>query len=108
MQPVVSAAVKDLKAGGVTDPIKTDEGYMILRVNERDDAFKENYVRGMMTNERAEKEHEDYLRKLRQEAYIKPAANYVSVIQPLLDKDKAKQETASDDSGPKKEKGKKQ
>jgi parvulin-like peptidyl-prolyl isomerase len=108
VQPNVAAAVKDLKAGSVTDPIKTDEGYMILRVNERDDAFKENFVRGMITNERSEKEHEDYLRKLRQEAYIKPAANYVSVIQPLLDKDKAKQETASDESGPKKDKGKKQ
>ena len=111
MQPSVTAAVKDLKAGGVSEPIKTDEGYMILRVNERDDAFKENYVRGVITTERPDKEHEGYLRKLRQEAYIKPAANYVSVIQPMLDKDKTKQETASqtsDDSGSKKDKSKKQ
>jgi peptidyl-prolyl cis-trans isomerase SurA len=112
VQPVVSNAIKDLKAGGISDPIKTDEGYMILRINERDDSFKENFVRGMMTQERAEKEHEDYLRKQRQEAYIKPAPNYVAVIQPLLDKDKAKQETAaSDNSGDassKKDKSKKQ
>lgn len=98
MQPLVSNAIKDLKAGGVSEPIKTDEGYMILRVNERDDAFKENFVRGVMTQERSDKEHEDYLRKLRQDAYIKPAPNYVAVIQPMLDKDKAKQETAASDN----------
>ena len=115
MQPNIADAIKDLKAGGVSDPIKTDEGYMILRVNERDDSFKENFVRGVVTQERADKEHEDYLRTLRQDAYIKPAANYTEVIQPMLDKDKsggnkAKQETASDNSGEKakKEKGKKQ
>ena len=115
MQQNVADAIKDLKAGGVSDPIKTDEGYMILRVNERDDTFKENFVRGVVTQERADKEHEDYLRGLRQDAYIKPAASYAEVIQPMLDKDKsgankAKQETASDNSGDKskKEKGKKQ
>ncbi|HVF44034.1 MAG TPA: peptidyl-prolyl cis-trans isomerase [Pyrinomonadaceae bacterium] len=117
VQGNVATALKDMKAGGVTDPIKTDEGYMILRVNEREETFKENFVRGMMTQERSEKEHEDYLRKLRQEAYIKPAPNYLAVIQPLLDKDKsgaekAKQETAaSDNSGgasSKKDKSKKQ
>jgi parvulin-like peptidyl-prolyl isomerase len=109
VQPSVANAVKDLKSGGITDPIKTDEGYMILRVNERDDSFKENFVRGMITQERSDKEHEDYLRKLRQDAYIKPAASYSAVLQPLLDKDK-KQETASDASVDKnkKDKGKKQ
>ncbi|MFL6283852.1 MAG: peptidylprolyl isomerase [Pyrinomonadaceae bacterium] len=116
VQANVANAIKDLKVGGITDPIKADEGYMILRVNERDDSFKENFVRGMITQERSDKEHEDYLRKLRQEAYIKPAANYGEVIQPLLDKDKSgdaktKQETASQPSGnanAKKDKSKKQ
>jgi hypothetical protein len=88
---------------------------MVIRVNERDDSFKENFVRGMITQERSDKEHEDYLRKLRQDAYIKPAENYVAVVQPLLDKDKssaekAKQETSqnSDGSSSKKDKSKKQ
>jgi peptidyl-prolyl cis-trans isomerase SurA len=115
IQGSVATAIKDLKAGGVSEPIKTDEGYMIIRVNERDDSFKENFVRGMITQERSDKEHEDYLRKLRQDAYIKPAENYVAVVQPLLDKDKssaekAKQETSqnSDGSSSKKDKGKKQ
>jgi peptidyl-prolyl cis-trans isomerase SurA len=105
----IESAVKDLKAGGVSEPIKTDEGYLILRVNERDDAFKENFVRGIITQERADKEHEVYLRTLRKEAYIKPAEGYKETILPLLEKDK--QETASKQASPapeKKEKGKKQ
>jgi peptidyl-prolyl cis-trans isomerase SurA len=89
----IAGAVKDLKAGGVTDPVKTDEGYMVLRVNERDDAYKENFVRGTVTQERAEKEREKYLRSLRNEAYIKLATDYAEAVQPILDKDK--QDTAS-------------
>ncbi|MCA1619153.1 MAG: peptidyl-prolyl cis-trans isomerase [Acidobacteria bacterium] len=90
---VIAEAVKGLKVGGVSDPVKTDEGFMILRVNERDDSFKENFVRGVMTQERAEKERDNYLRTLRKEAYIKPAENYKAIIQPVLDKDKS--ETAA-------------
>ena len=107
----VSAAVKDLKAGSITDPIKTDEGYMILRVNERDESFKENFVRGVLTQERAEAEREKYLRNLRNEAYIKPAEAYKQTIDPLLEKDKRPTADSSAPSAPaseKKEKGKKQ
>lgn len=104
----IGAAVKDLKAGGVSDPVKTEEGYMILRVNERDDAFKENYVRGMMTQERAEKAREEYLRTLRGEAYIKPAESYKTAVQPLLEKDKKETTSAPEAAPNKKEKGKKQ
>ncbi len=107
----IAKAVKDLKAGGITDPIKTDEGYMVLRVNERDDSFKENFVRGALTQERGEKEREKYLRTLRVEAYIKPADAYRETVQPLLDKDK--QQTAAADGAQaaapeKKDKSKKQ
>src|SRR5947209_4603660 len=117
MQPAVGDAIKNLKAGQVSEPIKTDEGYLILRVNTRDDAFNENFVRGALTQERSDKEHENYLRGLRKEAYIKPADNYKEVVQPLLDKDreelkaadKDKQETASKQAAPeKKAKSKKQ
>lgn len=107
----VSAVVKDLKAGGVSDPVKTDEGYMILRVNERDDSFKENFVRGMLTQERADAEREKYLRNLRNEAYIKPADAYKDAVLPLLEKDKRPTADATNPAAPapeKKEKGKKQ
>ena len=109
----IAAAVKDLKAGGISDPIKTDEGYMILRVNERDDAFKENFVRGALTQERADKEREKYLRTLRKEAYIKPAEAFKDAVQPILDKDKQQTADASGAQAPaaadaKKDKAKKQ
>jgi parvulin-like peptidyl-prolyl isomerase len=105
----VATAVKDLKAGGVSDPVKTDEGYMILRVNERDDSFKENFVRGALTQERSDKEREKYLRTLRNEAYIKPADAFKDAIQPLLEKDKQETAEASGAKTPeKKDKSKKQ
>ncbi|MET0645032.1 MAG: peptidylprolyl isomerase [Pyrinomonadaceae bacterium] len=108
----IGAAVKDLKAGGISDPIKTDEGYMILRVNERDDTFKENFVRGALTQERADKEREKYLRTLRKEAYIKPAEAFKDAVQPILDKDKQQTADASGAQTPaadaKKDKAKKQ
>lgn len=94
----IADAIKDVKAGGISEPIKIDEGYMVLRVNERDDAFKENQVRALLTQERADKERTTYLRKLRLEAYIKPADNYKDLVQPMLEKDK--QETASTDPAP--------
>lgn len=118
MQGPIADAIKNLKAGQVSEPIKTDEGYMILRVNTRDDAFNENFVRGAITQERSDKEHDTYLRGLRKDAFIKPADNYKEAVQPLLDKDKednktasdksAKQETASKQAAEKKEKNKKQ
>lgn len=107
----VATAVKGLKVGGVSDPVKTDEGYMVLRVNERDDSFKENFVRGAVTQERAEAEHDKYLRTLRNEAYIKPADAYKETVQPILDKDK-RPTAAADGASPaapeKKDKSKKQ
>jgi peptidyl-prolyl cis-trans isomerase SurA len=104
----ISTAVKDLKAGGVSDPVKTEEGYMILRVNERDDSFKDNFVRGVLTSERTDKAREEYLKTLRQEAYIKPAKDYEADIQPLLEKDKLGTASAPQSAPAKKEKGKKQ
>ena len=111
LSATISDAVKGLKAGGVSDPVKADEGYMILRVNERDDAFKENFVRGMMTQERSEKERDNYLRTLRRDAYIKPAENYKAIIQPVLDKDRSEAATggaSAQKDDVKKDKAKKQ
>lgn len=105
LNKLVADAIKGLKPGGVTEPIKTEDGYLILRVNESDDSFKENFVRQTILAERGDKERETYLRTLRGEAYIKPAAAYKDVVQPLLDKDKAEaekakqQETANKKSG---------
>lgn len=84
----VAQAIKGLRAGGVTDPIKTDEGYLILRVDERtppgEATFNENQVREAITAERAPKERADYLDALRKDAYIAVAEEYRATVLPLL------------------------
>jgi parvulin-like peptidyl-prolyl isomerase len=87
-RPEVAQAIKNLKAGGVTDPIKTEDGFLILRVDERtppgEATFDEDKVREAMTMERAAKEREDYLSSLRKEAYIAIADEYREAVLPLL------------------------
>ena len=81
--------IKNVKAGGVTDVIKTSEGYQILRVDERSAAgttpsFNDNQVREQMMYERQAKERENYLQKLRNEAFIKVSDSYRDAVEPLL------------------------
>ena len=97
INPKFAEGVKPVQAGGVSDPVQLDEGFIIFKVHERDEAYNENQVRGEMLSERSEKERENYIRGLRQDAYIKPADNYKEIIQPLLDRDRAT--TASKDAG---------
>lgn len=83
------AALKDLKAGGVTDPIRTTEGYQILRVDARIPAgatpvFNDNRVREAMLMDRQPKERESYLQTLRNEAFIKVTDTYRASVEPLL------------------------
>lgn len=85
----LAAAIKSVQAGGVTDPIRTNEGYQILRVDERTPGsanaeFNEMKVREMITMERREKERTDYLTRLRKEAYIKISDNYKAALEPML------------------------
>lgn len=82
-------ALKNVKAGGVTDPIRTNEGYQILRVDERIAAgaapvFNDNRVREAMLMERQPKERESYLQTLRNEAFIKVTDTYRAGVDPLL------------------------
>jgi len=83
------AALKDLKAGAVTDPIRTNEGFQILRVDARTPAgatpvYNENRVRESMLMERQPKERESYLQTLRNEAFIKVTDSYRAAVDPLL------------------------
>lgn len=85
----IAAAIKNVKAGGVSDPLRTDEGYQILRVNVRNagsetPTFNENRVREAITNERSLKERLAYLETLRNDAYIKLAESYHDSVAPLL------------------------
>lgn len=81
--------LKDVKVGGVTEPIRTPEGYQILRVDERTPAgatptFNDNRVREAMLGERQQKDREDYLQNLRNEAFIKVTDSYRASVEPLL------------------------
>jgi len=85
----IAEAIKSVKAGTVSEVVKTTDGYQIFRVDERTDAsnasvFIENKVREAMTMERSPKGHEDYLQNLRNEAYIRLSPNYTAGVLPLL------------------------
>jgi peptidyl-prolyl cis-trans isomerase SurA len=101
-------SLKDVKAGGVTDPVKTNDGYQILRVDTRtpagtDAVFNDNRVREAMLGERQPKERETYLQNLRNEAFIKLTDQYKPAVGPLL-KLKAPVAAKSDDKDEKKKK----
>jgi parvulin-like peptidyl-prolyl isomerase len=85
----IAAALKGVKEGGVTDIIKSPDGYQILRVDKRTPEgttpnFNENQVREAMMVERQPKERENYMQKLRNEAFIKIAESYRAQVEPIL------------------------
>jgi len=102
-------ALKDVKVGGVTDPIKIADGYQILRVDERTAAgttpeFNDNVVRQAILIERQGKEREKYLDNLRNEAYIKLTDVYRADVEPLLKIKPATAAAKTPDKDKKKEK----
>lgn len=111
----IANSIKNVKVGGVSDPLRSNDGYQILRVDERTPAstaatFNENKVREAITMERGEKQREEYLQGLRNEAYIKISDNYRAAVAPIL---KLAPEKTAENSGtsttgvkPEKKKGK--
>ncbi len=89
LRPDIAGAIKNVKAGAVSEPLKSDEGYQILRVDVRNagsntPTFNENMVREAMTHERSPKAREDYLQGLRNDSYVKIADTYREAVEPLL------------------------
>ena len=84
----VAKALKNVQAGGITDPIETEGGIIILRVDERTPAgeavFDDNKVREAITVSRMDKERKAYLDSLRRDAYIEVAKDYQEGVLPLL------------------------
>jgi peptidyl-prolyl cis-trans isomerase SurA len=85
----VATAIKDVKAGGVSEPIRYDEGFQIIRVDERIagsdvPTYNENRVREALTAERSEKARTDYMEHLRKDAYIKISESYRAAVTPFL------------------------
>jgi peptidyl-prolyl cis-trans isomerase SurA len=111
----IADSVKNVKVGGVSEPLRSNDGYQILRVDERTPAstvasFNENQVREAITIERSPTSREEYLQTLRNEAYIKISDNYRAAVAPIL---KLAPEKTAENSGtsttgakPEKKKGK--
>ncbi len=108
LRPDIAGAVKSVNPGGVSEPLKTDEGYQILRVDSRTagsntPTFNENNVREAITRERSPKAREDYLQELRNDGYVKIAESYRPDVEPLL---KIVPPAAATKRAPEKKKGK--
>ena len=84
----IAAAVKPLKAGQISEPVKMETGYTILRVDERtpagEAAYDERKVREAITVERLDRERKLYIDGLRREAYVDLAPSYRESVLPLL------------------------
>jgi parvulin-like peptidyl-prolyl isomerase len=84
LTPEIKALVEKVPAGTVTDPVKLENGYYILRVDERKEEkqlpFEDEKVRQSITNtlinKQGEKEIEEYLTRLREQAFIEIDPRY--------------------------------
>ncbi|HEY6803484.1 MAG TPA: peptidyl-prolyl cis-trans isomerase [Pyrinomonadaceae bacterium] len=97
----LQAVLKDVKVGGIADPIKTPDGYQILKVTARTPGgttptFNDNVVRQALLLQDQAKEREDYLANLRNEAFIKVSDTYRAGVDPLLKLNVAKAAKGSD------------
>lgn len=89
LRPDIAAAIKNVQQGGVSEPLKTDEGYQILRVDVRSagtatPTFNENKVREAMTMENLPKARDKFLQELRNDAYVNVAESYRDSVAPFL------------------------
>lgn len=100
----IAVAIKNVKVGAISEPLRSSDGYQIFRVDERNPGsttatFNEDQVRQVITIERGSKEREAYLQSLRDDAYISIAKDYQESVLPLLKITKAT-ESASDSAKP--------
>jgi peptidyl-prolyl cis-trans isomerase SurA len=80
----IAAAISTLKVGEVTEPIRHQDGFQIIRVDDRkasavvsfDSPDVQNAISRAATMERAEDARKKYLQKLREEAFIEISKGY--------------------------------
>ncbi len=78
LAPEVKAAVEKAEVGTVTDPVKLENGYYLFRIDQRkeskmlpfDDEKVQDAIGRYLVGQRAEKQIDEYLTKLRDEAFI--------------------------------------
>lgn len=84
----ISAAISTLKNGEITEPIRQQDGFLIVRLDERKPAtvlpFEspevQNAIGRLATYERAEDARKKYLKKLREESFVEIAAGYKAAV----------------------------
>jgi peptidyl-prolyl cis-trans isomerase SurA len=90
----VAAAIKDVKAGGYAK-FETEEGVVIVRVDERSAAssesvFNEHSVRSALTYDKLPEERKKYFSNLQKESYVKISESYKALVTPHLGSDDTK------------------
>lgn len=82
----INAAISTLKPGEVTEPIRLQDGFQIIRLDDRkpatlrafEDADVQNAIGRAATMERAEEARKKYMKKLREDAFLEIAPGYVT------------------------------
>lgn len=101
LDPKFAAAIKDVKAGGYSDPVEVDQvGIDILRVDERSQAssesfFEENRVRMAMMSEKAPEASKKFMATLREDSYIKISESYRPIVAPILFAEERKEKASN-------------
>lgn len=80
------AAIKDLKTGEVTEPLRQQDGFQIIHMDEKKEAAVipytnpevQNMVNRGATMERADEARKKYVKRLREEAFIKIDEKYAA------------------------------
>ena len=78
LAPAVRDAVEKAPAGSITEPVKLDNGFYIFRIDQRkepvalpfEDEKVQDAIGRYLVNQKSEKQIEEYLAKLRDEAFI--------------------------------------
>lgn len=101
LDPKFAGPLKDVKAGGVTDPIELEGvGMLILRVDERiaassEPEYDEAAIRMAMTTDGREEGTKKYMADLRTNAFIKINERYRPIVSPILFADERKAKTTN-------------
>ncbi|MDX2034166.1 MAG: peptidyl-prolyl cis-trans isomerase [Blastocatellia bacterium] len=111
LAPEVKAAVENLAVGGVTEPVKLETGYAVFRVDAKkeaklipfEDERVQNHVAQMLVQQRSGEQVDEYLSKLRGEAFIELDPRYQFETSKVKSA-QIKHTPYSEDSGKKKKK----
>jgi parvulin-like peptidyl-prolyl isomerase len=114
LNPDVKSAVENAQVGAITDPIKLENGYSIFRVDERkeakqlpfDDERVQNHIARSLVEQRSGEQIEEYLAKLRNDAFIEIDQRY-QFENSKVKSAQIKRVPYSEDNGKKKKKDKK-